>query len=109
MTQLTLTSLPNIPLVMRGDDLAMIILRGLRDGGDFNYENQMSSMNAQLAPDIETVFVAASPGTAHITGTLVRQIASLGGDVSSFVSPTVLYRIGEKFKVSMPAAAFPPR
>ncbi len=59
----------------------------------------MSGMNAQLAPDIETVFVAASPGTAHITATLVRQIANLGGDVSSFVSPAVLHRIQEKFKV----------
>jgi pantetheine-phosphate adenylyltransferase len=79
---------------------AQCIVRGLRDGGDFNYEMQMSGMNAQMAPDIETVFVAASPGTAHITGTLVRQIASLGGDVSSFVSPTVLCRIGKKFQVS---------
>lgn len=79
---------------------AQCIIRGLRDGGDFNYEMQMSGMNAQLAPDIETVFVAASPGTAHITGTLVRQIASLGGDVSSFVSPAVLYRIRQKFQVS---------
>ncbi len=79
---------------------AQCIIRGLRDGGDFNYEMQMSGMNAQLAPDIETVFVAASPGTAHITGTLVRQIASLGGDVSSFVSPAVVYRIRQKFQVS---------
>ena len=79
---------------------AQCIVRGLRDGGDFNYEMQMSGMNAQLAPDIETVFVAASPGTAHITGTLVRQIASLGGDVSAFVSPAVLYRIRQKFQVS---------
>ncbi len=79
---------------------AQCILRGLRDGGDFNYEMQMSGMNAQMAPDIETVFVAASPGTAHITGTLVRQIASLGGDVSSFVSPEVLCRIRQKFEVS---------
>jgi pantetheine-phosphate adenylyltransferase len=79
---------------------AQCIVRGLRDGGDFNYEMQMSGMNAQMAPDIETVFVAASPGTAHIAGTLVRQIASLGGDVSSFVSPTVLCHIKRKFQVS---------
>lgn len=79
---------------------AQFIIRGLRDGGDFNYEMQMSGMNAQLAPDIETVFVAASPGTAHITGTLVRQIATLGGDVSSFVSPAVFYRIKQKLQVS---------
>jgi pantetheine-phosphate adenylyltransferase len=79
---------------------AQCIIRGLRDGTDFNYENQMSGMNAQLAPDIETVFVAASSGTAHITATLVRQIASLGGDVSAFVSPAVLNRIRQKFEVS---------
>ncbi len=79
---------------------AQCIVRGLRDTGDLNYEVHMSGMNAQLAPDIETVFVAASPGTAHITATLVRQIANLGGDVSSFVSPAVLRRIQQKFKVS---------
>ncbi|MGO9173742.1 MAG: pantetheine-phosphate adenylyltransferase [Rhodomicrobium sp.] len=79
---------------------ARFIVRGLRDTGDLNYEMQMSGMNAQLAPDIETVFVAASPETAHITATLVRQIANLGGDVSAFVSPAVLHRIRGKFKVS---------
>jgi len=78
---------------------AHCIIRGLRDGGDLNYEMQMAGMNAQLAPDIETVFVAASPGTGHITATLVRQIASLGGDVSSFVSPAVLHRIEQKIRV----------
>lgn len=79
---------------------AQFIVRGLRDAGDLNYEMQMAGMNAQLAPDIETVFIAASPPTAHITATLVRQIASLGGDVSSFVSPLVLRRIQDKIKVS---------
>ncbi|MGO8952016.1 MAG: pantetheine-phosphate adenylyltransferase [Rhodomicrobium sp.] len=79
---------------------ARFIVRGLRDTGDLNYEMQMSGMNAQLAPDIETIFVAASPETAHITATLVRQIADLGGDVSAFVSPAVLHRIRDKFKVS---------
>jgi pantetheine-phosphate adenylyltransferase len=72
------------------------ILRGLRDAADLTYEMQLAGMNAQLAPSIETVFVAASPGTAHITATLVRQIASLGGDVSSFVSQDVLKRIQVK-------------
>ena len=62
-------------------------LRGLRDAADLGYEMQLSGMNRTMAPDIETVFLAASPGTAHITATLVRQIASLGGDVSPFVSP----------------------
>jgi pantetheine-phosphate adenylyltransferase len=78
---------------------AQCIIRGLRDTGDLSYEMQLSGMNAQLAPDIETIFVAASPATAHITATLVRQILSLGGNVSSFVSPPVLLCIRDKFKL----------
>jgi pantetheine-phosphate adenylyltransferase len=78
---------------------ARCIIRGLRDTGDLNYEMQLSGMNAQLAPDVETIFVAASPATAHITATLVRQILSLGGDVSSFVSPPVFLHMKNKFKL----------
>lgn len=63
---------------------ACAILRGLRDGSDFDYEMQMAGMNGTLAPDIRTVFLPASPGLRHISGTLVRQIAALGGDVSAF-------------------------
>jgi pantetheine-phosphate adenylyltransferase len=76
---------------------AQCILRGLRDATDFAYEFQMAGMNAELAPEIETVFVAASPATAHITSTLVRQIATMGGDASPFVSAGVLLRIRHKF------------
>jgi pantetheine-phosphate adenylyltransferase len=75
---------------------AQAILRGLRDAGDFSYEMQLSGMNRAMAPDIETVFLAASPEVSHITATLVRQIASLGGDVSSFVSPAVLQHLKNK-------------
>jgi len=60
------------------------ILRGLRDGTDFDYEMQMAGMNGTLAPGIRTVFLPSSPGLRHISGTLVRQIAALGGDVSAF-------------------------
>jgi pantetheine-phosphate adenylyltransferase len=63
---------------------ACAILRGLRDGSDFDYEMQMAGMNGTLAPGIRTVFLPASPGLRHISGTLVRQIAALGGDVSAF-------------------------
>lgn len=63
---------------------ACAILRGLRDGADFDYETQMAGMNGTLAPDIRTVFLPASPGLRHISGTFVRQIAALGGDVSAF-------------------------
>jgi pantetheine-phosphate adenylyltransferase len=77
---------------------AQVILRGLRDGADFGYEMQLFGMNKAMAPDIETVFLAAASGTAYITSTLVRQIASLGGDVSPFVSPSILPLINDKAK-----------
>ncbi|MFO1102235.1 MAG: pantetheine-phosphate adenylyltransferase [Methylocystis sp.] len=63
---------------------ACAILRGLRDGADFDYEMQMAGMNGTLAPDIRTIFLPASPGLRHVSGTFVRQIAALGGDVSAF-------------------------
>jgi pantetheine-phosphate adenylyltransferase len=75
---------------------ATVIVRGLRDATDFDYETQMASMNAAMAPDIETVFVAAAPGVRHIAANLVRQIARRGGDASSFVSPAVAQRLKAK-------------
>ena len=63
---------------------ACAILRGLRDGSDFDYEMQMAGMNGTLAPEIRTVFLPASPGLRHVSGTFVRQIAALGGDVTAF-------------------------
>ena len=69
---------------------ATILLRGLRDGTDLDYEMQMSGMNAAMAPDVRTVFVPAAPATRHITATLVRQIHVMGGDVSPFVPPPTL-------------------
>ncbi|GAB4239718.1 MAG: pantetheine-phosphate adenylyltransferase [Methyloligellaceae bacterium] len=68
---------------------AKVIIRGLRDAGDFDYEMQMAGMNSDMAADIETVFLAASPAVRHISGTLVRQIATMGGDVSAFVPAMV--------------------
>ena len=72
------------------------IFRGLRDGTDFDYEMQMAGMNAAMAPDIDTVFLPASPSVRHITATLVRQIALMGGDVSGFVSTGVAKRLKAK-------------
>lgn len=72
---------------------ATLILRGLRTAADFEYEAQMARFNAQLAPGVETVFVAADPRHSHLSASLVREVASLGGDVSPFVSPPVLRRI----------------
>ena len=66
---------------------AGIIVRGLRDASDFDYEVQMGQMNAAMAPDIETVFLAASPATRMIASSLVKQIAKMNGDISAFVPP----------------------
>ena len=77
---------------------ATVLIRGLRDASDFDYEMQMAGMNGTLAPALRTVFMPASPEARHITATLVRQIASMGGDVSAFVPTSVARRIARKFK-----------
>ncbi len=77
---------------------ANVIFRGLRDATDFDYEMQMCGMNGAMAPGIGTVFLPASPGVRHITATLVRQIAQMGGDVSHFVSADVAQRLKHKSK-----------
>jgi pantetheine-phosphate adenylyltransferase len=66
------------------DQRAGAIIRGLRDGADFDYEMQMAGMNSAMAPEVTTVFIPASSGVRHISGTLVRQIAALGGDITGF-------------------------
>lgn len=76
---------------------AGLLIRGLRDGTDLDYEMQMAGMNGTLAPQIQTVFLPASPRVRPITATLVRQIAAMGGDVSAFVPPLVLSRLQVKF------------
>jgi pantetheine-phosphate adenylyltransferase len=75
---------------------ATLIVRGLRDANDFDYEMQMAGMNATLAPDIGTVFVPSSPAVRHITATLVRQIASMGGDVAPFVPAAVAKAVAKQ-------------
>jgi len=75
---------------------ATVIFRGLRDSTDFDYEMQMAGMNGAMAPGIDTVFIPASPNVRHITATLVRQIALMGGDISHFVSPAVARRLKAK-------------
>jgi len=75
---------------------ATILIRGLRDGTDLDYEMQMAGMNGTMAPWLQTVFLPASPEARHITATLVRQIAAMGGDVTPFVPPLVAARIKER-------------
>lgn len=77
---------------------AGILVRGLRDGTDLDYEMQLAGMNAQMAPDVQTVFLPASPMVRAITATLVRQIAGMGGDVSAFVPAAVAHELDAKFR-----------
>jgi len=76
---------------------ATILIRGVRDASDFDYEMQMAGMNAVMAPEVQTVFVPASPAVRPITATLVRQIAGMGGDVSAFVPAQVTARLQRRF------------
>jgi len=76
---------------------ATILIRGLRDAADFDYEMQMAGMNAVMAPGVQTVFLPASPDVRPITATLVRQIASMGGDISAFVPDVVAASLKKKF------------
>ncbi|MEP6356961.1 MAG: pantetheine-phosphate adenylyltransferase [Hyphomicrobiales bacterium] len=76
---------------------ASIIVRGLRDGTDLDYEMKMVGMNGAMAPNIPTVFLPASPSVRPITATLVRQIAKMGGDVTSFVPKAVTTALKDKF------------
>lgn len=77
---------------------ANIILRGLRTVTDFDYEFQLASMNRHLNPAIESIFLMPAEKYMSISSSLVREIASLGGDVSSFVPPQVVAALKNKFK-----------
>ena len=75
---------------------ARVVVRGLRAVSDFEYEFQMAGMNRQLMPEVETVFMTPSDQYQFVSSTFVREIASLGGDVSKFVAPSVLRRLKER-------------
>lgn len=75
---------------------ARMMVRGLRDGSDLDYEMSMAGMNGAMAPEIQTVFLPASPEVGHITATLVRQIAFMGGDVSLFAPALVVEALRRK-------------
>jgi pantetheine-phosphate adenylyltransferase len=76
---------------------ATILIRGLRDGTDLDYEMQMAGMNGTMAPGVQTVFLPASPAVRPITATLVRQIGKMGGDITAFVPAPVAARMKAKF------------
>ena len=77
---------------------ATIMIRGLRDGTDLDYEMQMAAMNEAMAPEVQTILLPASPLVRPITATLVRQIAGMGGDVSGFVPAVVAARLTARFE-----------
>ena len=76
---------------------AGIIVRGLRAVSDFDFEFQMTGMNARLDPEVETVFLMASESHQFISSRFVKEIAALGGDIRSFVSPAVAGRLAARY------------
>lgn len=95
--EIAVTTFDNLTVDAARDSGADVIFRGLRDAADFDYEMQMAGMNGCMAPDVQTVFLAASPDVRHIAASLVRQIAHMGGTVSAFVPETVEERLAKKF------------
>jgi pantetheine-phosphate adenylyltransferase len=77
---------------------AGVMVRGVRSVTDFDYEAQLAGMNRALAPDVDTLFMTPGPGFQFISSTLVREIATLNGDVRQFVSPQVFDRLTAKLK-----------
>lgn len=82
------------------DQQARVILRGLRAVSDFEFEFQMAGMNRILHPDVETLFLTPSEQYMFISASIVREIGSLGGDVSQFVQPLIAQRLREKMQIN---------
>lgn len=91
------TTYDNLTVTAAQQSGASIMIRGLRDGTDLDYEMQIAGMNETMAPEVQTVFIPASVAVRPITATLVRQIAGMGGDVSAFVPPQVAASLKAKF------------
>jgi pantetheine-phosphate adenylyltransferase len=79
------------------DHGTLVVMRGLRAVSDFEYEIQLAGMNRRMAPDVETLFLTPAEQHAYISSSLVREIARLGGDVSTFVAPQVQAALRERF------------
>ena len=94
--ELKTTTFSDLAVTAARREGASMLIRGLRDGTDLDYEMQMAGMNAAMAPEVQTVFLPASPDVRPITATLVRQIALMGGDVTSFVPPVVARALSAK-------------
>jgi pantetheine-phosphate adenylyltransferase len=96
-TELACVTFDDLVISLARREGASILVRGLRDGTDLDYEMQMAGMNGAMSPGIQTVFLPASPAVRPITATLVRQIARMGGDVAPFVPAAVATRLKTKF------------
>ena len=96
--RLKVVSFGNLVVDAAREHGATLLVRGLRDGTDLDYEMQMAGMNRQMAPDIQTVFLPAGTASRPITATLVRQIAAMGGNVEAFVPKAVLEALNTKLK-----------
>jgi len=94
--RLAVVSFENLVVDAAAAHGASLLVRGLRDGTDLDYEMQMAGMNRTMRPEIATIFLPASVEVRHITATLVRQIAKLGGQVDAFVPPHVARRLAER-------------
>jgi pantetheine-phosphate adenylyltransferase len=88
---------------------AKVIVKGLRVISDFEWETQMNQLNRHLAPEIETVYVMASPEVSFVSSSGVKEIAAFGGKVDELVPETVARRLGEKFPNGRPGAPENPR
>lgn len=97
MGEIAVTSLDGLVVDAARALRAGVIVRGVRSGTDYDYEVQMARTNRAMAPDVETVLLVPAPEHAHISSTLVRQIASLGGDVSGFVPAPVAEILTERY------------
>jgi len=97
-TRIEVRGFDNLLVDFAKENNASVIIRGLRAVSDFDYEFQMASMNAKLAPDVETVCLMASDRHQFIASRLVKEIAILDGDVAQFVSPRVRDLLEEKVK-----------
>ena len=96
-SRVSVTSFNNLTTHAAAEAGASMMIRGLRDGTDLDYEMQLAGMNGAMDGDIQTVFLPASPDTRPITATLVRQVATMGGDASLFVPEAVAEALARKF------------
>jgi pantetheine-phosphate adenylyltransferase len=95
--EIEVTLIPGL-VVQACEDLgADVIVRGVRSGTDFDFEVQMARTNRGLLPRVDTVLLAPAPELAHVSSTLVRQIASMGGDASGLVPPNVAQALHARF------------